>query len=128
MFTDLIGSRLVAMDNNGFTVQTPVGDMRHYEFVEIEGDCCGYSELTTTLMFDPNDPTNNPAITNVQDDVMDENDENVWGETRTITFFGISGPLARINSESSSGSGWCYGAAMHVKCRETSEEEVLTSW
>lgn len=125
MFDNLIGSRLVAMNENGFTVQTPVGDMRHYEFVEIEGDCCGYSELTAALLFDPDDPTNNPAITNVEDS---GGEDDGWGETRTITLFGISGPLARINSESSSGSGWCYGAAMHVKCRETGEEDVLTSW
>lgn len=124
MFDNLVGSRLVAMDNNGFTIQTPAGDTRHYEFVEIEGDCCGFSELTARLLFNPNDPTNNPAITTIEDD--DEDDG--FSDTRTITFFGISGPLALINSESGSGSGWCYGAAMHVKCRETGEEEAITEW
>ena len=45
-----------------------------------------------------------------------------------LTFFGEHKAIAEVNSLSSSGSGWCYGACVTLRCRETGEEHMLTSY
>lgn len=122
---DLIGARLIHISNEGFIVRLSTdGSTRHFVFEEEPGDCCGFSEVTTKLLIDKEDLRNAPAITDVQ---FQEN-EGAEGDSLIITLFGISKPLAIIDSFSSSGSGWCYGSAMWVKCKETKKYFQLTSW
>lgn len=132
MIDELVGARLVHIDDLGFTVIDTNNKMRHFEFDTDQGDCCGYADITTNLLISEEDLGNNPIITEVlkTDSIKkmrpkylsDDNDE------LTITFIGEYKPIAEINSESSSGSGWCYGACAWVTCKETGEKEVLTSW
>lgn len=122
LFDDLIGGQITTMTNEGFSVRFANGQVRNFVFVEDKGDCCGYNELQTELFYSK-DSKDNPAIVKVEYE-GDDND----GDSLTITFFGAYAPLAEINSCSYSGSGYRYGAAMSVICKETKEEEILTSW
>lgn len=124
MFKNLIGARLVEINNEGFTIKMNNGNLQHFIFEEDPGDCCGYSEVTTKLLIDKNDLRTMPAITNVEWIKGEEGE----GEAAIITLFGINKQLAEIDSYSSSGSGWCYGSTMSVRCKETGEEEIITSW
>lgn len=122
LFDNLIGGQITTMTNEGFSVCFANGQVRNFIFMEYEGDCCGYSELQTELFYSE-DSKDNPVIVKVEYE-RDDND----GDLLTITFFGAYAPLAEINSFSYSGSGYGYGAAMSVICKETKEEEILTSW
>lgn len=125
IFNNLIGARLVSINDEGFSVRLNTGEMRHFEFEEDPGDCCGYSDVTTKLFIDPEDMATAPAITKVEDSGAEEDGDS---EVLTVVLFGLNRKLAEINSLSSSGSGWCYGSTMTVRCRETGEEEIMTSW
>lgn len=123
IFDSLIGGQILEMSDDGFSVCLRNGEIRHFEFVEDEGDCCGYNGLQTNLFYSK-DSKENPVITKIQY----EREEMSEGDSLVITFFGAYAPLAKIDSYSSSGSGWCYGASMCVICKETKEEELLTCW
>ena len=126
MFNSLLGSQLVSLDECGFTVRSK-GKERHFVFDEDHGDCCGYNNIEAKLLISEEEEANrNLIITNI---AMERDDGGYGdGNSLTITFFGESKLLAQINSYSSSGSGWCYGATVTCKCVETQEQEVLTSW
>lgn len=109
------------MDESGFSAKLANGDILNYTFIEDEGDCCGYNEISATLLIDEKDM---PAIAKVEQ----KNKEDEYADIVVITFFGMDKKLAEIESLSSSGSGWCYGATVTVKCVETGEEEILTSY
>lgn len=121
MFDSLIGARLLSMDDSGFSVQMTNGEVRNYEFCECEGDCCGFNEFSAKLLISGE---NMPAITSVKTEERDLYDT----DCKVITFFGLDKKLAEIDSPSSSGSGWNYGATVWVKCKETGETETITSW
>ena len=123
IFDCLIGAQILKMTNDGFSVRLNNGETMHFEFIEGPGDCCGYSDIQTTLFYDE-ESKENPIITKVH---YEENGM-IEGESLTITFFGAYAPLAKIDSLSSSDSGWCYGSSMSVICKETKEEEILTAW
>ena len=93
-------------------------------FVEDQGDCCGYAEVDAKLVVELG-KNNAPVITRVEKSV--ENSE-YDSEICQVTFFGESKLLASINAECGSGSGWQYGACVTVRCVETNEEEILSSW
>ena len=125
MMDGLIGSYLVELSEAGFTIKGKDGKERHFVFGQDEGDCCGFNEITATLFFNPNDKKNLPAITNIdllEDECADE------GNSLRITFYGLAKKLAMIESYSSSGSGWEYGATVTLVCKETGAEAMVTSW
>lgn len=126
IFNNLIGARLVSINNDGFSVRLENGDMRHFEFEEDPGDCCGFSNVYTKLLIDEKDLANAPAITNVE--IQEDDGETTDEDSLRVTLFGVNRTLATIDSVSSSGSGWCYGSTMTVRCKETGQEEVITAW
>lgn len=124
MLNSLVGYKLVQLDESGFTVRGRNGDEKHFVFDEDYGDCCGFNTIKTALFFDPKDEKRVPAITRVEQDRRSEGD----GDNLLITFFGYDRRLALIESYSSSGSGWQYGATVTLACRETGDEAEVTSW
>lgn len=127
MLENLVGYRLVEIDNCGFKVKKD-NDIKTFEFEGDHGDCCGYNDVTANLLISEDELTNNPIITEVNyvnPAKMHSYDEC---ERIVITFMGECRPIAEINSESGSGSGWRYGAHAWVTCKETNETETLTEW
>ena len=121
-FEELIGYKLVSIDDKKIIVKK---DEKEYsiEFETDNGDCCGYNELETELLIEKNS-NDNPVITNIR--MIDKSDSD--GDSVEIIFYGKNKELAKINSLSSSGSGWQYGACVSVKCNELNIEENITSW
>lgn len=115
---DLIGYQLVAINDEKIVVEK---DDKTFtiEIYEYEGDCCGFNNLEIT-----SDIKNNPVITNVKYEEGDAFDSGY----SVITFYGLDKKLAEINSYSSSGSGWAYGATVSVVCSELDIDEILSSW
>lgn len=124
MLTELVGARLLAFSENGFTVGGSGGHTKSFVFDEDQGDCCGYAEMDTKLLVELG-TKNAPVITRVEKSVEDSDYDS---EVCKVTFFGESKILASINAECGSGSGWHYGACVTVRCVETKEEEILSSW
>lgn len=78
--------------------------------------------MRASLVYQKGDEKNNPAIVRIES-ASDNSSE------LTIIFFGASGPIAEIESLSSSGSGWGYGATVSVTCTENPQEHyILTSY
>lgn len=122
---DLIGYQLVSIDNTEIVVQK--GDEIHtLHIVENYGDCCGFNEVSTELFIDDTDTKRNPVITNVEID----SGEHPYAscDSVKITFFGEYKPIARLNSLSSSGSGWCYGACVTIVCDSLDIDEQISRW
>lgn len=119
---ELIGYKLVSIDDKEIIVKK---DEKEYsiKFETDNGDCCGYNELETELLIEENS-NDNPVITNIR--MIDNLDSD--GDSVEIIFYGKNKELAKINSLSSSGSGWQYGACVTVKCKELNINENITSW
>lgn len=117
----LVGFELVEATATYLTVAK---DGRQYklEFVEDGGDCCGWASITSTLVCKDG---MNPVITRVEYNCQNDGEEF---DSVQITFFGMSKALAVIDSESGSGSGWCYGACASVSCKALGLDEIITSW
>jgi len=126
MLEELLGSQILDVDtfDNKFSVRLKNGDIYHYEIIEDEGDCCGFNEFGI-LLIDNDETEKNPIITNI---VSEKGDTEYDEDTLKLTFFGEHKAIAEINSLSSSGSGWCYGACVTLRCRETGKEHTLTSY
>lgn len=127
IFEDMIGSRLISLNNNELKILTPDGKVKIYEFEEDYGDCCGYNDFST-LVIDPDNLNKNPVITNIEEAESDKFNNGDDGESVKITLFGEYKPLATIDSISGSGSGYRYGACVTLVCKETGEEETITYW
>lgn len=125
MLEELFGAQILEIDtiDDEFSVKLRNGEVRHYEIIEDEGDCCGFNEFGI-LLIDKEEFARNPIITNIAEERSDNGDSDVL----KLTFFGEYKAIAEINSLSSSGSGWCYGACVTLRCRETGEEYGLTSY
>lgn len=128
-FDFLIGSQVIDINNYGMTINKN-GNIFNIDFKEDGGDCCGYNNFETKLLYSQNSGMN-PVITNIQE--VDESDflKNVHysdGDALHITLLGESKPIAEIDSYSSSGSGWCYGACVKMVCKPLNIEEFLTEW
>jgi hypothetical protein len=125
MLEELLGAQLLEIDqaNDKFTVKLSNGEIRNYEIIEDEGDCCGFNEFNI-LVIDKEELDRNPIITNITTEKDDDRDSDVL----KLTFFGENKAIAEVNSLSSSGSGWCYGACVTLRCCETNEEYGLTSY
>ena len=122
MLENLIGAQILSVDDNCIEV---IKDKKTYrlEIDSDDGDCCGYANFETNLLYSPND-IRNPVITNV----TREDEESYDGESSTITFYGESKQLATIESDAGSGSGWSYGASVSLRCKALDIDETLASW
>ena len=123
MLEKLIGAQILNVGGNFIEVKKN-GEVFELEITSDDGDCCGFADFTTTLLYSPND-SRNPIITNVERK-SDEDDYD--GDSSIITFYGESKPLATIESNASSGSGWGYGAIVLISCKALDIEETLASW
>lgn len=123
MLNDLVGANLVELNERRFVVNKD--DMLIcFTFEEDSGDCCGFNEITANLFISKEELHRNPVITSIETERGADNHE----DRLVITLFGEQKQLAEIESISSSGSGWNYGATVTLRCLKTNEEEVLTSW
>lgn len=118
---DLIGYKLEKITNEEIVVSKD-NELYVLKVIEDSGDCCGYNDLETQLLIDDE---NKPIITNVEyEDVYNDCDE----QHVKITFYGENKQIALIDSLSSSGSGWCYGACVTIKCKELNIDEIISEW
>ena len=124
MFNGLIGAQIISTRENGFTVKTQDGKTRTFVIKEDEGDCCGFNEWDLKIFKD--NIKRNPIITNVQK--VEDDGESGDEHTAKITLFGEYAPLVHLDSLSSRGSGWSYGACVTLECLETTESCVITCW
>ena len=125
----LLGMQLVGWDDEQKTLTVKKGeDVYRLVFdASDQGGCCGYNDFYAELFATEDEIERNPIITSVLNDRVVEDE---WGnsETLNITFFGGSKKLLHIKSESGSGSSWCYGAIVTVKCEALGIDDYLTSW
>lgn len=118
---DLVGYQLVDLDKNKIIVQK--GERRFSIYIMTdEGDCCGYNIIKANLYI--GDIERNPIIT----DIYKDNEDTGYSDKCCITFFGEEKVLAKLDTESSSGSGWCYGAAVALDCKDLEINEILSEW
>lgn len=123
MLEFLIGARLATADDTGFEVIASNDKRYRFNFESYEDDWCGYNTIKSCLFID-DEIEQNPIITKVRHTT----DEDNYSQSCEITFFGISKPIYTAAIESSSGSGWCYGATVKLTCKECNFDEILTSW
>jgi hypothetical protein len=122
MLENLIGAQILNVSND--SIEVKLGDEIYtLEIISDGGGCCGYADFTTNLLYSEND-FRNPIITNVTID----SDDNNYCDTSIVTFYGEVKPLATIESEAGSGSGWNYGAFVTLRCKELDIDEDLVSW
>ena len=120
---DLIGFQLVEINDS--EIKLKKGDKTFtLSIVEDYGDCCGYNDIETNLFISKEELNRNPVIT----DITIEKSETEWCETCKVVFFGEEKNIAKLETNSGSGSGWCYGACAWVKCKELDLDEVLSQW
>lgn len=124
MFDKIVGAQLVRLDEKGFEVKKG-NSLYHFDFIEDEGDCCGYNDINTQLFISEEELARNPAIVKYE---IVEDDDFEEGSLFRLVFFGEVKKMAEVETYSSSGSGWSYGAAVSCLCRETNEEMILSSW
>ncbi|MEN2468130.1 hypothetical protein [Ornithinibacillus sp. JPR2-1] len=122
MLENLIGAQILSVGETYIEVKK--GEQVYkLEVLSDYGGCCGYANFTTKLLYSPND-LRNPVITSVAR--KDNGDD--YEDSSIITFFGESKPLATIESEAGSGSGWHYGACVTLHCKALDINEDLASW
>ena len=123
MLEFLIGARLVTADDTGFEVIASNDKRYRFNFESYEGDCCGYNTISSNLLIE-DESEQNPRITKISHTITDDE----YSQSCEITFFGISKPIYTAAIESSSSSGWCYGATVSLTCKKDNFDEILTSW
>lgn len=123
MLEFLIGARLVTAYDTGFEVVASNDKRYIFNFESYEGYCCGYNTISSHLLIE-DESEQNPRITKISHTTTD----NEYSQSCEITFFGISKPIYTVAIESSSSSGWCYGATVKLTCKECNFDEILTSW
>lgn len=123
MLEFLIGARLVTADDAGFEVVASDDKRYRFNFESYEDDYCGYNTISSNLLIE-DESEQNPRITKIRHTTTDDEDS----QSCEITFFGISKPIYTAAIESSSDSGWYYGATVKLTCKECNFDEILTSW
>lgn len=120
---DLIGFQLVKINNSEIKLKK---DDKTFtlSIVEDYGDCCGYNDIETNLFISKEELNRNPVIT----DITIEKSEYEWCETCKVVFFGEEKNIAKLETNSSSGSGWCYGACVAIECKALELNKVLSKW
>lgn len=122
MLDKLVGAQILKVSED--SIEVKLNDKVYtLEVVSDSGDCCGYADFKTNLLYSEGD-FRNPIITNVE---MKEEDSG-WDSSSVLTFYGSSKPLASIESDAGSGSGWSYGAFVALQCRVLDINETLASW
>lgn len=126
LIDNLIGMQLVDWDDDTQILTVRNGEDFHR--IEIDdsdcGDCCGYNEFFAELHVDREKMGENPVITHAE---ACEDDD--YCDKMVIAFFGGAEKLISLHSESGSGSGWCYGACVKVRCKSLDMDgETITSW
>jgi len=119
----LVGAQLKKLDDNGFTVVKNNKEY-HFKFDRDEGDCCGYTEIETRLYVSNSELKNNPIITKVTQKENDDGEEDLG----VITLYGEYKPIGEIIAQTSSGSGWCYGATVSVRCELAGVDEIISQY
>lgn len=123
---DLIGFQLVGI--NGSEIKLKKGDktftLSIIDSCEEDQTCCEYNDIEANLFISKEELGRNPIIT----DITIEKSEYEWGETCKVVFFGEEKNIAELTTNSSSVSGWYYGACASVKCKELDLNEVLSQW
>lgn len=122
---DLIGFRLISISNDAIIVEKQ-GKQCRLDIDDDYGDCCGWNEIEAKLLVSETDLMANPVITNVE--VEGNLGENYAHSSSKVTFFGVYKPMATLETSSGSCSGWQYGAAVTVMCKELSINETISSW
>ena len=122
MLEQLIGAELIAINPQHIIVDKD-GERYEIRIDDDGGDCCGYNEIETHLLVSEH---SRPVITSVK--VDDESSHHCEADAARLTFFGESKPIAEIESLSSSGSGWGYGATVTLICNPLRINHILTSW
>jgi hypothetical protein len=122
MLENLVGAQILTVKDDSIEVKLD-GKIFTLEIISDGGGCCGYADFTTNLHYSEND-IRNPIITNVSL----ENKEDNYSDASIVTFYGESKPLATIESEAGSGSGWNYGAFVSIRCNALDIDEDLASW
>lgn len=133
----LIGSQLVALDNNGFTVRDQKGKEFSFEYADNAGPYA--IDIESNLYVNLNAPANNPIIAKVVCNEFKTEDGLIYSvggmnaystegysNIVKVTLFelgllGIDKALADINFTASC-STWTSGAEITVKVRPTGEE------
>lgn len=87
------------------------------------GDCCGYNVINAHLYIG-DEVKRNPIIT----DISKNKEDTGCSDKCCITFFGEDKFLAKLETESSRVSGWCYGAAVTLNCKDLKINEILSEW
>jgi hypothetical protein len=120
---DLIGYQLISINPEEIVIRK---DDKEYtlHIIDDGGDCCGYNDITTELLIDNAEVKRNPIITNVEIDECEDD----YGSKAKLTFFGEYKPIAVVDSYSSSGSGWCYGACVTIECKMLGINDTLSAW
>lgn len=122
----LIGMQLMSWDEAENTLIVKKGE-EYFKLVfddSDEGDCCGYNSLFVELFVSESELSRNPVI--VKCEAKREDCDN--SDHMKLTFFGEAKKIMTIDSDSGSGSGWCYGACVTVECVGLGINEVITSW
>lgn len=125
MFDKLIGAQVETLSEDEIVVSDKDGETFDISFHTDDGACCGYTDITKELFFEPNNK-NNPIITNWD---WFESEEHEYGGYRVrLTLFGLKKPLAKYEFECGSGSGWCYGATITAVCGLDNKEVEICRW
>lgn len=120
---DLIGFQLVEINNSEIKLKK---DDKTFtlSIITDNGGCCGYNFVGTNLFISKRELNRNPIIT----DITIDRNEGEWEQTCKVVLFGEEKNIAELETNSGSGSGWCYGACAWVKCKELDLDEVLSQW
>lgn len=120
---NLIGFQLAFINEEEIVVKK---DNKAYslKIINDEGDCCGYNDITAQLFISDTELSRNPVITNV----TVEREEGSDGQSAKLVFFGEYKPMAQVETYSSSGSGWYYGATVTLRCEELEINEILSEY
>ena len=123
---DLIGFQLVGINDS--EIKLKKGDktftLSLIDSCEEEQMCCEYNDIEANLFISKEEIDRNPLITDI---TIDKKEDEYW-QTCTVVFFGEEKNIAKLETFSGSGSGWCYGACASVKCKELGLNEVLSEW
>lgn len=123
----LIGMQLVSWDDDRKIMTVKKGN-NLFKLVfddSKEGGCCGYNDFFAELFVSNEELKRNPVITKLE---CERSGDEENADSVRITFLGEAKKIMTINSLSSSGSGWCYGATVTVKCEALSIDETVTGW
>lgn len=121
---DLVGYQIIELSDYEMKVCKDA-DIHTILFDCDHGDCCGFAEISSTLLFDPNDSKQNPVITKVE---LSDDESEYGSESAVITFFGEYKPIAKLSAVAGSGSGWMYGATVTAVCKTLDIEYVVVGW